>query len=188
MISSEKFHCIFQSPLATFSTKRLREQSHVRYSSGHEKRLAPSRFADVGGEDSAVGVAAMTHPSISRRGQAGPGREGEEEMLMKRFFVGVSLGLMAAMPMVAAAAGAGGTRGSLPPALDQMLAQDMIQQAESNLKVAGYDPGRVDGVFDEQTATALRKYQAAHGLAASGLLDEPTRRALLPGLHGDGEG
>lgn len=107
---------------------------------------------------------------------------------MKRLLVALTLGVLIAVPMVAAAAGAGSTRGSLPAAVDQMLAQDMIQLAQSNLKIAGFDPGHVDGIFDEQTANALRKYQAANSLPVSGLLDEPTRRALLPGLQSDDEG
>jgi peptidoglycan hydrolase-like protein with peptidoglycan-binding domain len=100
---------------------------------------------------------------------------------MRKFLATLSIGLMLAAPVVATAAGVGSTRGNLPPAVDQMLAQDMIQLAESQLKVAGFDPGPVDGVFDEQTASAVRKYQAANGIPVSGLLDEPTRTALMPG-------
>ncbi len=100
---------------------------------------------------------------------------------MRKFLATLSIGLMLAAPVVATAAGAGSARGSLPPAVDQMLAQDMIQLAESQLKVAGYDPGPVDGIYDEQTASAVRKYQAANGIPVSGLLDEPTRTALMPG-------
>jgi peptidoglycan hydrolase-like protein with peptidoglycan-binding domain len=110
-----------------------------------------------------------------------------KEKHMKRFLAALSIGLMLAAPVVATAAGAGSTRGNLPPAVDQMLARDMIQLAESQLKVAGFDPGTVDGIFDEQTAAAVRKYQAANGLPVSGLLDGPTRTALLPG-HEDAGG
>jgi peptidoglycan hydrolase-like protein with peptidoglycan-binding domain len=99
---------------------------------------------------------------------------------MKRLLITLTIGLLVAVPMVAAAAGG---RGSLPPAVDQMLAQDMIQLAESQLKMAGFDPGQIDGIFDEQTAAALRKHQAANGLPVSGLLDEPTRRILFPGFQ-----
>ena len=103
---------------------------------------------------------------------------------MKKFLATLGIGVMLAAPVVATAAGA--TRGNLPPAVDQMMAQDMIQLAESQLKVAGYDPGPVDGVFDEQTASAVRKYQAANGIPVSGLLDEPTRTALMPGYDNAG--
>lgn len=105
---------------------------------------------------------------------------------MKKFLATCTLGLMMAMPMVTSAAST--TRGNLPPAVDQMLAQDIVQQAQANLKIAGFDPGRVDGVFDEQTASAVRRFQVANSLPPSGLLDEPTRNVLLPGFDNAGEG
>ena len=107
---------------------------------------------------------------------------------MKRLLATLTLGMMMAAPLVATAAGTGNAPGSLPAAVDQMLAQDMIQLAQTNLKMAGYDPGRVDGVFDAQTSQAIRQYQVSRSLPVSGLLDEPTRRALLPGLSDGGEG
>jgi carboxyl-terminal processing protease len=55
------------------------------------------------------------------------------------------------------------------------------------LKMAGYDPGRADGVFDETTSGAVRKFQAAQGLPVSGLLDGPTRRVMFAGLHDTNE-
>jgi hypothetical protein len=110
----------------------------------------------------------------------------KEEMLMKRFLVALSLGLMMAAPLVAGAAGSSAP-GNLPAAVDQLLAQDMIQLAESQLKVAGFDPGRVDGIFDAQTSEAVRKYQEAKGLPVSGLLDAPTRRELWAGYENAGE-
>jgi peptidoglycan hydrolase-like protein with peptidoglycan-binding domain len=111
----------------------------------------------------------------------------KEEMLMKRFLVALSLGLLMAAPLVAGAAGSSNAPGNLPAAVDQLLAQDMIQLAESQLKVAGFDPGRVDGIFDAQTAEAVRKYQEAKGLPVSGLLDAPTRRELWAGYENAGE-
>jgi peptidoglycan hydrolase-like protein with peptidoglycan-binding domain len=106
---------------------------------------------------------------------------------MKRLLVALTISLLVAVPIVAVAAGGGSARGSLPPAVDQLLAQDMIQLAESHLKIAGFDPGAVDGIFDEQTAAAVRRFQAARGLPVTALLDEPTRRVLLPGMHDAGE-
>jgi peptidoglycan hydrolase-like protein with peptidoglycan-binding domain len=111
----------------------------------------------------------------------------KEEMLMKRFLVSLSLGLLMAAPLVAGAAASSSAPANLPAAVDQLLAQDMIQLAESQLKVAGFDPGRVDGIFDAQTSEAVRKYQAARGLPVSGLLDEPTRRELWAGYENANE-
>jgi peptidoglycan hydrolase-like protein with peptidoglycan-binding domain len=107
---------------------------------------------------------------------------------MKRFLGALTLGVMLAVPIVTIAAGADSTGGNLPPAVDQMLARDMIQQAQLYLKMAGYDPGRADGVFDSRTSSALRQYQAANGIPVSGLLDEPTRRVMFPGFQDASEG
>ena len=104
---------------------------------------------------------------------------------MKKILATCTLGLMMAMPLAASAASS--AREGLPPAVDQMLAQDMVQQAQANLKIAGFDPGRVDGIFDERTAEAVRQFQVARSLPVSGLLDAPTREVLLPGLDEAGE-
>jgi carboxyl-terminal processing protease len=72
--------------------------------------------------------------------------------------------------------------------VDQLLARDMVQQAQMHLKLAGFDPGRVDGVFDAPTADAVRHYQAAQGIPVSGSLDESTRRVTLPGFQDTDEG
>jgi peptidoglycan hydrolase-like protein with peptidoglycan-binding domain len=92
------------------------------------------------------------------------------------------LGMLLAVPYVATAASPDRSPGSLPAAVDQQLAKDMIQQAETQLKLAGFDPGRVDGVFDMRTAQAVRQYQVAHALPVSGALDAPTRRVMFPGF------
>jgi len=107
---------------------------------------------------------------------------------MNKLLAALTLGVMLAAPMVATAAGADTPRGNLPAAVDQLLAQDMIQQAQTMLKIAGFDSGRIDGVFDAKTADAVRQYQAANGIPVSGLLDEPTRRILFPGFDNTSEG
>ncbi|MFB3817951.1 MAG: DUF2959 family protein [Candidatus Methylomirabilales bacterium] len=53
-----------------------------------------------------------------------------------------------------------------------------VSQAQAQLKAAGFDPGSVSGVLNEQTQDALRRYQQAKGLPATGRLDEQTRAAL----------
>ena len=52
----------------------------------------------------------------------------------------------------------------------------LIEQKLAELKL---DPGRVDGVFDANTRRALRRYQTARGLTASGYMDEATVVRLL---------
>ena len=56
--------------------------------------------------------------------------------------------------------------------------QEQIKGAQERLKVAGHDPGSVDGVWGPQTESAVRAYQQQHGLPVSGALDEATRTAL----------
>jgi peptidoglycan hydrolase-like protein with peptidoglycan-binding domain len=106
---------------------------------------------------------------------------------MKKLLAALTLAVTMIAPMVATAA-ENNIPGKLPAAVDQLLARDMIQLAQTNLKFAGFNPGRTDGVFDAQTSTAVRQYQVANGIPASGLLDEPTRRVLLPGSQDAHEG
>ena len=108
-------------------------------------------------------------------------------MERRKFLGALALCAMLAAPLVVVAAGADNTSGSLPPAVDQLLARDMIQQAQQYLKTAGYNPGRVDGIFDAQTSGAVRQYQAANGIPTSGLLDEPTRSVMFHGFDNAGE-
>jgi murein L,D-transpeptidase YcbB/YkuD len=117
-----------------------------------------------------------------------PQKHQTKERPINKLLATLTLGMMLVTPMIATAAGADTSSGSVPAAVDQLLAQDMIQQAQTTLKIAGFDPGRLDGVFDAKTADAVRQYQAAQGIPVSGLLDEPTRRILFPGYEDASEG
>jgi peptidoglycan hydrolase-like protein with peptidoglycan-binding domain len=99
-----------------------------------------------------------------------------------------TLAALIAAPLIAIAAGADRPSENLPAAVDQLLARDMIQQAQAHLKLAGFDPGRTNGVFDGRTAEAVRQYQGAYGIPVSDLLDEPTRRLMFPGFQDTNEG
>jgi Putative peptidoglycan binding domain len=55
---------------------------------------------------------------------------------------------------------------------------DVVVWAQEHLLSAG-DPVTVDGAFGKQTQTAVKRFQRAHGLAASGAIDPYTWRALL---------
>ena len=52
---------------------------------------------------------------------------------------------------------------------------------ENRLRSAGFDPGRADGIFDDKTRKAIRKYQKSRGLTETGYIDPPTVRSLLLG-------
>ena len=62
-----------------------------------------------------------------------------------------------------------------------------VGQAQEQLKEGGIDPGPIDGVLGPRTQAALRRYQASHGLPATGKLDETTRQALIPTLSRSGQ-
>jgi peptidoglycan hydrolase-like protein with peptidoglycan-binding domain len=68
-------------------------------------------------------------------------------------------------------------------AVDQLFAQDMIQLAQTQLKMAGFHLGRTDGIFDMLTADPVRKYQVANGIPVCGLLDEPSIHIPFPGFQ-----
>lgn len=55
---------------------------------------------------------------------------------------------------------------------------DRVEAVQQRLAALGYDPGRPDGVYGRRTAEAIRAYQGATGLPASGALTE----ALLASL------
>ncbi|HVV90918.1 MAG TPA: peptidoglycan-binding domain-containing protein [Solirubrobacterales bacterium] len=55
-----------------------------------------------------------------------------------------------------------------------------VEQLERNLAALGYEPGAVDEAFTATTAEAVRAWQEAHGLEASGEV-ELGRVAFLPG-------
>lgn len=51
---------------------------------------------------------------------------------------------------------------------------DVVRILQVMLRALGYDPGRADGLLDQGTAAALKGFQAAHGLAQSGTVNQPT--------------
>jgi peptidoglycan hydrolase-like protein with peptidoglycan-binding domain len=71
----------------------------------------------------------------------------------------------------------------LVAATDALLTAGDIQVAQAHLRAFGFDPGPVQGVFTAQTQAAVEAYQARYGLPVTGLLDEATRRQVLPGFN-----
>jgi peptidoglycan hydrolase-like protein with peptidoglycan-binding domain len=53
-----------------------------------------------------------------------------------------------------------------------------VERVQKALKQMGHDPGPIDGVIGSQTSAALRAYQKAHGLSATGRLDAATSAKL----------
>jgi carboxyl-terminal processing protease len=54
-----------------------------------------------------------------------------------------------------------------------------IKTVQTMLKALGFDPGREDGFFDAATTKAVRQYQTAEKLEATGIVTGETTRALI---------
>jgi hypothetical protein len=67
--------------------------------------------------------------------------------------------------------------GNTPPATPAQHGEH-IRQLQTRLKAAGFSPGPIDGVLGPQTRQALRQFQKANRLAATGELSQKTRQAL----------
>ncbi len=49
---------------------------------------------------------------------------------------------------------------------------------QTSLQTAGFSPGKIDGKIGKNTRAALRKFQAAKGIKATGMVDAATAKAL----------
>jgi Mannosyl-glycoprotein endo-beta-N-acetylglucosaminidase/Putative peptidoglycan binding domain len=59
-----------------------------------------------------------------------------------------------------------------------LLTGPVVKAIQRALAKAGCDPGQVDGVFGKDTDAAVRRYQAAHGLAVDGVVGPATAGQL----------
>jgi peptidoglycan hydrolase-like protein with peptidoglycan-binding domain len=66
---------------------------------------------------------------------------------------------------------------SMPPAFVQ--SSEFIKGLQRELKRAGHDPGEIDGKMGPSTKQALKRFQEAHRLSATGEADIPTLTKLL---------
>jgi hypothetical protein len=55
-----------------------------------------------------------------------------------------------------------------------VIYREVLRVAKQRLKAEGFDPGSEDGVFSDQTDTALRAFQTARGLQVTGMPDQQT--------------
>ena len=60
------------------------------------------------------------------------------------------------------------------------MTQDLqtIKQVQQALSDKGYDPGSADGKMGSKTQSAIKKFQEAQGMQASGQLDQQTLASL----------
>jgi peptidoglycan hydrolase-like protein with peptidoglycan-binding domain len=70
---------------------------------------------------------------------------------------------------------------AMPPQSTQSetaVPETQVKQAQQQLKAAGLYKGAVDGKMGTDTQQAIEQFQQAHGLVATGTLDEQTMAAL----------
>jgi peptidoglycan hydrolase-like protein with peptidoglycan-binding domain len=63
---------------------------------------------------------------------------------------------------------------------DSSATRDDIKSVQGRLTRDDFYHGPVDGVWGPATASALGRYQRAHGLEATEKLDQPTRDSFAP--------
>lgn len=56
--------------------------------------------------------------------------------------------------------------------------QQQVREVQQKLKQQGHDVGEIDGQFGPKTRSALREFQQAEGLQASGRIDQQTLEKL----------
>ena len=104
---------------------------------------------------------------------------------MNRFVIMtlVALPLAAGVPAMAQHSGS-----AAPPSTSAQgnaaisLTPDQIRQLQQALNDHGFEAGEVDGVFNERTSTALKRFQSKAGLPPTGQVDE--QLLALVGLSG----
>jgi peptidoglycan hydrolase-like protein with peptidoglycan-binding domain len=70
---------------------------------------------------------------------------------------------------------------AMPPQSTQSetaVPESQVKQAQQQLKAAGLYKGGIDGKMGTDTQQAIEQFQQAHGLLATGTLDEQTMAAL----------
>ncbi|MEX0804977.1 MAG: peptidoglycan-binding domain-containing protein [Candidatus Binatia bacterium] len=87
-----------------------------------------------------------------------------------------------------------GQRGTIPERMqppdadsqqEMVISSDDIKRAQEALKAQGRDPGAVSGRMHAKTQEALRDFQKANNLPATGVLDKKTADKLGVTLKGD---
>lgn len=62
---------------------------------------------------------------------------------------------------------------------------DSVIQLQKLLTTLGFMPGKIDGEYGNNTASALAAFQNAYGLKATGMLDETTFQYLKKAIIGE---
>lgn len=57
-----------------------------------------------------------------------------------------------------------------------------VYNLQTMLVYAGYNPGSVDGIFGDQTDSAVRRFQRTYGLTVDGIVGKDTKECLYMAL------
>ncbi len=90
-----------------------------------------------------------------------------------------SVGVFAQQPKAGAPPPAAAKPAWVPPGTPGSPIDRDFFHAQVLLDASGFSPGPIDGKEGSSFKEALRGFQEAHGLKVSGVLDTPTRQALL---------
>jgi peptidoglycan hydrolase-like protein with peptidoglycan-binding domain len=77
----------------------------------------------------------------------------------------------------------GARTGGTDPTVRRGSRGDAVRRLQQALTNLGFNPGPVDGIFGQQTETAVRGYQSTRGLKADGIVGPQTWGAI----HADGQ-
>ncbi len=86
--------------------------------------------------------------------------------------------LFAAVAILLALLGLGSAPAALAHGRHSLANAEQVRQVQQKLNDIGYHAGSVDGVLGPQTQSALRQFQRARNLDATGHLDSKTLAAL----------
>lgn len=96
----------------------------------------------------------------------------------------IALGLLA---IAAVGTAAYSQTTNLPRPLIQIGSQGAeVSELQAALKLLGFFPGGVDGVFGESTAVAVTRFQQSAGIEQDGVVGSVTWNRLFPPAAGDG--
>ena len=68
------------------------------------------------------------------------------------------------------------------PGINQLgtpeLSKNDMRAVEEALKAKGYQPGKIDGLVDDEARAAIRQFQQDNGFSATGMVDQKTADRL----------
>ncbi|KIL47978.1 lmo1851 family serine protease [Jeotgalibacillus campisalis] len=67
--------------------------------------------------------------------------------------------------------------------LEESMLSEQVKTAEEMLQAIGFDPGNIDGLFDEETRSAVEEYQEENELEVTGTINNDTANLLITSLR-----